>query len=253
MSIQVIPKEKQGQGAFNGGEIIENKPIGFPNDGGEGKPFSSLFYWAYAEARTDSTIGLHPHQGFEIMSFVLQGNIRHFDNKLNAWQPLSAGDVQIIRAGNGISHAEHMEKDSVMFQIWVDPDLNRTLAQEASYDDYKAKDFPVKDLGAYRLRKFTGNGGPLRMDTPGMLIYELEYDTSFEHKLEADKIAAVYVRSGTLEINGEAAKQDDFVLISDTQDLRINSKTPGLLFVIEAPASLSYKTYAQIMAERMGN
>ncbi len=253
MSVKVIPKEQQGYGAFNGGEIIENKPIGFPNDGGEGKPFSNLFYWAYAEARTDSTIGLHPHQGFEIMSFVLRGNIRHFDTKLNAWQALSEGDVQIIRAGNGISHAEHMEKDAVMFQIWVDPDLNRTLAQEASYDDYKAADFPIDEKEHYRIRKFTGNGGPLRMDAPGMLIYEIEYENDFEHLLENEKIAAIYVRTGLLKINDEAAKQDDFVLISDTQNLRIKSSTSGKLFVIEAPATLTYKTYAQIMAEKRGN
>ena len=45
-----------------------------------------------------STIGLHPHQGFEICSFVLKGKINHFDTKQNKWIPLSEGDVQIIRS-----------------------------------------------------------------------------------------------------------------------------------------------------------
>ena len=79
-----------------------------------------MFYWAHAwTPGNKSTIGLHPHQGFEICNFVLNGNINHFDTKQNKWIPLSEGDVQIIRAGNGISHAEG-GNHSEIFQIWFD-------------------------------------------------------------------------------------------------------------------------------------
>ena len=37
------------------------------------------------------------------------------------------GDVQIIRAGNGISHAEEIDDNSEIFQIWFDPNLSKTL------------------------------------------------------------------------------------------------------------------------------
>ena len=66
--IEIVKKKEQAYGEFNRGEIIENKPIGFPNEGGGLKPYSNLFYWAYAEANVDSVIGLHPHKGFEIIS-----------------------------------------------------------------------------------------------------------------------------------------------------------------------------------------
>ena len=42
---------------------------------------SNLFYWAHATATKDSTIGLHPHKGFEILTYVLKGKIRHYDLK----------------------------------------------------------------------------------------------------------------------------------------------------------------------------
>ena len=45
MSIQVIKKNQQAAGQFNGGEILENKPIGFPREGGHLRPYSNLFYW----------------------------------------------------------------------------------------------------------------------------------------------------------------------------------------------------------------
>ncbi|MBL0007526.1 MAG: hypothetical protein IPP25_10210 [Saprospiraceae bacterium] len=69
--MRIIPISQQASGAFNNGKIIENKPIGFPQDGFV-RPYSSL-YWALAEGLLDSTIGLHPHQGFEIMSFCPEG------------------------------------------------------------------------------------------------------------------------------------------------------------------------------------
>ena len=45
--IRIISKENQAKGNFNNGEILENKPIGFPQDGGTVKPYSNLFYWAH--------------------------------------------------------------------------------------------------------------------------------------------------------------------------------------------------------------
>lgn len=251
MSVRIIPKERQGTGAFNGGEIIENKPIGFPNDGGEVKPFSSLFYWAYAEAKTDSTIGLHPHQGFEIMSFVLRGAIRHFDTKLNSWRHLQAGDAQIIRAGNGISHAEHMEDGAVMFQIWLDPGLERTLSQPASYDDYLAADFPVRKADGLAIKTYVGAGAPMTMDTPGVAIAEYRLsEGTHQITIEPDQVHAIYVLEGEVETNGAPAGQDSFVLVEAADQITWQSSAPAKLFMISAPAQLNYQTYYELMAAR---
>ena len=43
--IQITSKEKQASGAFNGGQIIENKPIGFPQDGGDIRPYSTCLLY----------------------------------------------------------------------------------------------------------------------------------------------------------------------------------------------------------------
>jgi redox-sensitive bicupin YhaK (pirin superfamily) len=119
MSIHIYPSQKQIKGNFNGGEIMENKPIQMSHDHTKLQPYSNIFYWAHAWAEVTSTIGLHPHQAFEIVSFVLTGTVEHYDTKNKTWLPLQAGDVQIIRAGNGISHAEKMLEGTHMFQIWL--------------------------------------------------------------------------------------------------------------------------------------
>lgn len=247
MAIKIIPKEQQGYGAFNGGEIVENKPIGFPQDHSSVRPYSNLFYWAHARALTDSTIGLHPHQGFEICSFVLAGEIRHYDTKLKEWRPLKAGDVQIIRAGNGISHSEFLAKDGEIFQIWFDPDLTKTLEKPASYDDYKSTDFPEKKENGATLKTLVGPGSPFRMDTPGVEVFQIEMEKgSYSLPAEKGKIYSAYVIEGEASFNGETAKQSDFVLLSEQSKIGLASSAGAKIFIIASPENPGYRTYGQL-------
>lgn len=249
MSIRITPKEQQGYGAFNGGEIVENKPIGFPQDHSSIRPYSNLFYWAHARAVTDSTIGLHPHQGFEICSFVLRGEIRHYDTKLREWRPLSAGDVQIIRAGNGISHSEWLGKDGEIFQIWFDPNLEKTLSKPASYDDYKAEVFPEKQVGNARVKTLVGEGSPFQMDTPGVEVFNIKIESGeFRLKTEPGKIYSAYLLEGEADFNGEAAKVSDFVQITELEEIVLNAPKGANVFVIASPVHPGYRTYGQLRA-----
>ncbi len=253
MAITILPKEKQGYGAFNGGEIVENKPIGFPSDHSTLRPYSNLFYWAHARAVVDSTIGLHPHQGFEICSFVLKGKIRHFDTKLNEWRPLESGDVQIIRAGNGISHSEAMNKDAEIFQIWFDPDLTKTMSQPASYDDYRAVDFPVESMEGKKITRLAGVGSPFKMDTPGIEIERIDLNNA-HHSIPASptKTYSIYVLEGEAILNGTPAQTSDFALVTDEQVLEIQADTSASLFLISSPKHPGYRTYAELMKARIG-
>jgi redox-sensitive bicupin YhaK (pirin superfamily) len=249
--IRIIPIAEQGQGAFNGGEIVENKPIGFPQDHSSVRPYSNLFYWAHARATTDSTIGLHPHQGFEICSFVLKGEIRHYDTKLREWRPLSAGDVQIIRAGNGISHSEWMGKDGEMFQIWFDPNLEKTLSQPASYDDYRAEVFPEKQVGAARVKTLVGPDSPFRMDTPGVEVFRVEMQAGeFNLKAEPGKIYSAYLLEGSVAFDGEMAQQFDFVQVSEQTEIILRTSAEASIFVIASPQVPGYRTYGQVMVRK---
>ncbi|MFN0212996.1 MAG: pirin family protein [Saprospiraceae bacterium] len=249
MPVRIIPRELQGQGAFNGGEIVENKPIGFPQDHSSVRPYSNLFYWAHARAVTDSTIGLHPHQGFEICSFVLKGEIRHYDTKLREWRPLSAGDVQIIRAGNGISHSEWMGKDGEMFQIWFDPNLEATLSKPASYDDYRAADFPEIQVGTSQMKTLVGAGSPFKMDTPGIEVFRVNVGIgAFRLNAEAGKTYSAYVLEGALSFNGESAKKSDFVLATEQEEIVIETTTGADVFIIASPSVPGYRTYGQLRA-----
>ena len=248
--MRIISKSQQAKGAFNGGQILENKPIGFPQDGGFVRPYSALFYWARAEGMVDGTIGLHPHQGFEIMSFVLEGNIRHFDTKMNAWKPLRAGDVQIIRAGNGISHAEHIEKGGVIFQISVAPDLSKTLEKEASYDDYKETDFQKEESNGSTIIHYAGEQGKMKLDTPDVDIRRIvTQEKPFDWTGKKEEIRSLYVIGGSGTINGKTVEQDDFIIVDGGEDVSLQPHQNDKLdvFAFTVPEKTAYPTYIQRM------
>ncbi len=249
MSLNIVRLNEQAKGQFNSGEILENKPIGFPQDGGKLRPYSNLFYWAHAwTPGNKSLIGEHPHQGFEIMSFVLKGSIEHYDNKNQDWRRLNEGDAQIIRSGSGIRHAEMVNEKSEFFQIWVDPNLRDTLNHEPSYDDYMSDEFPVIE-GTGRLTKiFSGDGSPLSMYTKGVEIHEITFAPG-EHEidLQSDKLYSIYVLEGEVLADGEKLFTKDFVIIRDQEKLSVRSDNKFRLFLMANPGDLDYRTYAQQM------
>ena len=246
MQLEVYKISDQAKGNFNDGEILENKPIGFPQEGGKLKPYSNLFYWAHAWTNDKkSTIGLHPHQGFEICSFVLKGKINHFDTKQNKWIPLSKGDVQIIRAGNGISHAEELDKNSEIFQIWFDPNLEITLKNNASYDDYSFSEFKVNKNKTSSTTIIKGEGSPMKMDTEGITIHLLDLKNgSHFFNSSKKKVHSIFVLDGEIELENKKNLKGTFLTISQTDSFRIISNKRSRIFEVISPLLPSYKTYA---------
>lgn len=247
MSVQIFKKHQQASGEFNGGEIVENKPIGFPQDGGELKPYSNLFYWANASANQESTIGLHPHRGFEIMSFVLQGKLEHYDTGSEKWSPLQAGDVQIIRAGRGISHAEKLHEGAQMFQIWLDPGLQKTLQQDASYNDYRKDEFSWKKKDHYMEKTFRKNDQGIEMDSEGVVIRQMKFiESSFSLKINREYFFSFYLINGKISLNGKDMDADDFALVRSEKAVKIDAHRESELFMIGNPERLGYETYYQL-------
>ena len=247
MKLEIYTIEDQARGHFNNGEILENKPIGFPGDGGKLKPYSNIFYWAHAwTGSKKSTIGLHPHQGFEICSFVLKGNINHFDTKQNSWIPLSEGDVQIIRSGNGISHSEELMENSEIFQIWFDPNLRVSLNKLASYDDYNSQDFKILDSKWKKTKIIKDENSKLKMDSEGIEIFQYSYldNKNDEISLKLDKIHSFFIIDGEISINGKIISKGFFFTVTDQNLLKLKILSNSEIFRISSPKNVSYKTYS---------
>jgi len=85
--------------------------------------------WGNIRVWNDDTIAAqsgfppHPHSDMEIVTFVRSGAISHKDSLGNKGRT-AAGDVQVMSAGTGITHAEYNLEDETtsLFQIWIIPD-----------------------------------------------------------------------------------------------------------------------------------
>ena len=245
MSVEIFNKNQQARGSFNNGEILENKPIGFPQDGGQLKPYSNLFYWAHAWTPSKkSTIGLHPHRGFEICSFVLKGKINHFDTVQNKWIPLEEGDVQVIRSGSGISHSEEICDNSEIFQIWFDPDLSKTLIKEASYSDYKSNEFVISSTNNKVVKNIIGSGSPVQIDSEGVSINEYWFEIG-DHLIEINEgyIHSIFLMEGIMSFNGTEYSAGTFFTAQLENYFQIKVLEKAKVFEIISPINPSYSTY----------
>ena len=247
MKIEIYQIKDQAKGNFNNGEILENKPIGFPGENGKLKPYSNIFYWAHAWTTNEkSTIGLHPHKGFEICSFVLKGKINHYDTNQKKWISLSEGDVQIIRSGSGISHSEELLENSEIFQIWFDPDVSKSIHKYPSYNDYKKNDFDIIDLKSKKIKLIKTENSILRMDSEGIIIKEYYFKEKEKYqKIEIlkNKIHSFFLLNGEIELDKKLIVKGDFFKVSDLKELDIKILSNSKVFEIVSPKILSYKTY----------
>jgi redox-sensitive bicupin YhaK (pirin superfamily) len=168
-------------------------------------PFLMLDYF-HSDDPGDYLAGFpdHPHRGFETVTYMLAGRMRHRDNAGNEGL-LGPGGVQWMTAGRGIVHSELPEQqDGLMqgFQLWVNLPAKSKMGKP-SYRDIAPTDIPVVSLavgGTARIiagEAFGVAGAVQRDDTePLYLDLDLPAGVSFELPLAEANNAFVYVYSG---------------------------------------------------------
>ncbi|WJH35907.1 pirin family protein [Paenibacillus sp. CC-CFT747] len=162
----------QATGEFDGGKITEQKPIGFPGEGSVVKRVGPLFYWAWGVSSEEARIGLHPHKGFEIMTYVVEGDAYHGDT-LGTDSRVGAGGAQVMQTGSGVSHEERLAGGTELFQIWFEPDFMEAIRREPTYRQYEHEEFPLENAGAYTVKTVIGPGAPIEL-VADVEVYDVE-------------------------------------------------------------------------------
>ena len=240
--IQLLKKEDQFNATLFNGNFLVNKPVANGTKDNV-KPYSSLFYWSHAQAIDQCEFGLHPHEGFEIMTFILEGNVTHYDTATKIWTPLETGDFQVIQSNSGIQHQERITKGTRSFQIWFDPNFNAALKITPSYIDYHSRNFQSTIENGIKTICYVGKGSIAKVLTPGLSIKRLFFNKDAKHILVLDKNSSYtfYVLKGNGILDGNSVKSDDAVRISNLEHLEVKFETDGELFYIQTPLVPNYK------------
>ncbi len=157
----------------------------------------------------------HPHRGFETVTYMLAGHMRHEDHLGNQGD-LGPGDVQWMTAGRGIVHSEMpQQRDGLMhgFQLWINLPA-RDKMQPARYRDIPAAQIPRLDLpGGGELRviagEYAGPAGLVQGPAPATPTQPLYLDlllppgAHFALPLADSRNALLYVYAGQARIEDE--------------------------------------------------
>src|SRR5688572_24424279 len=135
----------------------------------------------------------HPHRGFETVTYMLDGRMRHRDNHGNEGL-LTPGSVQWMTAGRGLVHSEMPEQQEGRmrgFQLWVNLPSREKMG-DPRYQEFPAADIPVVNPGAGVSVKVIagavdGVQGPIVQPStdPLYLDVALEQGRSWSHALPA--------------------------------------------------------------------
>jgi quercetin 2,3-dioxygenase len=256
MEMKLYPPEVQAEGAFDGGRITEIKPLGFPHEGPTVPNVGPLFYWAWATAKGYGKIGLHPHQGFEIMSYALSGEIGHYDTLGNRSR-VKAGGAQIMQTGSGVSHEEETLGDHTeFFQIWFEPDLNASIQKSPTYRELGHEDFPSEQKEGVLIKSILGEGAPMTLITEAAM-QDVTIESGFQHQrtLAAGQTLAIVAINGKGRGVDEASGQKIylqekyFAVIHANEEGQVSFKSEGdyslRLATIEIPAKVDYPLYKE--------
>ncbi|MEP6883055.1 MAG: pirin family protein [Dokdonella sp.] len=153
----------------------------------------------------------HPHRGFETVTYMLAGRMRHGDNQGNSGL-LSPGSVQWMTAGRGIVHSEMPEQqDGLMwgFQLWVNlPASDKMTAPR--YQDIAPEEIPlVEPEAGVSVRVIAGAIGEVMGPVSGIATEPVYLDISlqptarFDVPLPRDHSAFAYVYDGVLSVVGQ--------------------------------------------------
>jgi hypothetical protein len=152
----------------------------------------------------------HPHRGFETVTYMIAGRMRHKDSAGNEGL-LQNGGVQWMTAGRGLTHSEMPEQEEgVMegFQLWLNlPSQNKLCTP--GYRDIQSEDIPEVTTGNGVLVRVIagashGAEGAVQREHTHPIYLDVQFpntnDTVFEQTLPATHNAFVYVYRGSLEV-----------------------------------------------------
>lgn len=178
----------------------------------------------------------HSHADMEIITYVREGAITHEDSLGNRGRT-EAGDVQVMSAGAGVTHAEYNLEDDItrLFQIWIIP------KERGGKPYWGAARFP-KDARAGKFETLAsgfeddvaGGALPIRQDAR-VLGATVRAGETASYDLAPGRSAYLVVAKGAATLNGAALAERDGAAVRDEPRLTIAASEDAEIVLVDAP------------------
>ena len=175
----------------------------------------------------------HPHSDMEIVTFVRSGAITHRDSLGNEGRT-EAGDVQVMSAGTGITHAEYNleDEETTLFQIWIIPD--RTGEQPG----WGQREFPKasREGGFEMLASGTPDADdalPIRADAK-VAATTLNAGQSARWTTSGERHQYLVAPKGRIRVNGVEAQPRDGIAITGETEIVVEALDDAEIVLVDA-------------------
>ncbi len=179
----------------------------------------------------------HPHRGFETVTYMLDGRMRHKDNHGNEGV-LVPGSVQWMTAGRGLVHSEMPEQQEGRmrgFQLWLNLPAREKMTPP-KYQEFGPERIPTATPApGVTVKVIAGSAagivGPILQPAtdPTYLDLALEAKAEFVQDLPADYAAFLYVYEGEVTVGDEAqpVRTHELAVLSEGTQIRLRGGSSG--------------------------
>ncbi|MBU8978081.1 MULTISPECIES: pirin family protein [unclassified Lysobacter] len=195
--------------------------------------------WGALRVWNDDTIAAntgfppHPHSDMEIITYVRDGAITHQDNLGNKGRT-EAGDVQVMSAGTGITHAEYnLEPGTTrIFQIWIIPDAR------GGAPTWGSKPFPKGDRSGRFVTLASGIAGdedalPIRAQAR-VLGLNLKAGESAQYDFGDNRFGYLVPATGAVEVNGVRIEARDGAAIRNEGAITVTALEDAEVVLVDS-------------------
>jgi quercetin 2,3-dioxygenase len=250
-STREVTRKVQGMPTSDGAGVKLRRVIGQPGLS-ELDPFLMLDEFG-TDSPDDYIAGFpeHPHRGFETVTYMLDGRMRHRDNHGHEGV-LIPGSVQWMTAGRGIVHSEMPEQQEGRmrgFQLWLNLPASEKMTAP-KYQEFGPERIPLATpspgVGVKVIAGRVGSVvGPISQPAtdPTYLDVSLDRDARYVHVLPRQHSAFMYVYEGSVRVgtgsNAKVVEAGELAVLGEGEELSLSGNASASRTIVVAGRPLN--------------
>lgn len=182
-----------------------------------------------------SGYGRHPHKNLELLIFVLEGELKHYDSVEGSDSILPAGTLRVMNAGRELVHGEGNAREDIecrMLEVWLEPALNdlEPRAQTIRFDE------PSRDGKPKLIVSPDGRQGSVPTSHQySVTIHDLKAQEKSRHFPEPGRGTWIQQIEGEIEVNQRTLHPGDGAAIEKLSRIVITARSDARFLLFDLP------------------